>query len=81
MYLRGLAYCVPAREPKRLRVQKILDHKGAKWGAYYSLSYVGLAHAAALAGDSARAGKAYQDFCALCKDADPTSDSEEAKRE
>jgi predicted Zn-dependent protease len=51
--------------------QKILDHKGANWGPYYPLSYVGLARAAALTGDSARARKAYQDFLALWKDADP----------
>jgi predicted Zn-dependent protease len=51
--------------------QKILDRKGANWGPYCSLSYVGLARAATLAGDSAQARKAYKDFLALWKDADP----------
>ena len=37
----------------------------------FPLSYVGLARAAALAGDSARARRAYQDFLARWKDADP----------
>jgi hypothetical protein len=59
---------------------KILDHKGASWGAtwvhpywgqFYSLSYLGLARASALAGDAAKAGRAYQDFLTLWKDADP----------
>jgi hypothetical protein len=35
------------------------------------LAYLGLARAAALAGDSSRARRAYQDFLALWKDADP----------
>ena len=51
--------------------QKILDHKGAYWGPFYAPSYVGLARAALLAGDTAKAKKAYQDFLALWKDADP----------
>jgi hypothetical protein len=38
--------------------------------ALYPVSYVGLARAATLAGDKARAKKAYQDFFALWKDAD-----------
>jgi len=33
--------------------------------------YLGLARASALAGDPAKAGKAYQDFLTLWKDADP----------
>jgi eukaryotic-like serine/threonine-protein kinase len=51
--------------------QKILDHRGANWGTLYPLSYIGLARGAALAGDPSRARKAYQDFLALWKDADP----------
>ena len=72
VYLRGLAY-LRAREGSEAAAefQKILDHKGANWGPYYPLSYVGVARAAALTGDSARARKAYQDFLALWKDADP----------
>jgi tRNA A-37 threonylcarbamoyl transferase component Bud32/Flp pilus assembly protein TadD len=72
VYLRGLAY-LRARKGAEAAAefQKILDHRGANWGPYYPLSYVGLARAAALTGDSARARKAYQDFLALWKDADP----------
>ena len=51
--------------------QKILDHKGANWGLAYSVSYIGLARAAVLVDDAARARKAYQDFLDLWKDADP----------
>jgi eukaryotic-like serine/threonine-protein kinase len=52
--------------------QRVLDHKGASWywGPYYPLAYVGLARAAVLTGDTARARRAYQDFLALWKDAD-----------
>jgi len=71
-YLRGLAD-LGARKgvEATTEFQKILDHKGANWGPFYPISYVGLARAAALAGDTARARKAYQDFLALWKDADP----------
>jgi tetratricopeptide (TPR) repeat protein len=51
--------------------QKILDHKGRNWGPYYSLSYLGLARAAKLAGDTAKSRQAYEDFLALWKEADP----------
>jgi hypothetical protein len=59
--------------------QKILDHKGASWastwrfpnwGLYYSISYVGLARASVLAGDTAKARKAFKDFFELWKNAD-----------
>ncbi len=71
-YLRGLAYLRLRKGTEAAaEFQKLLDHKGANWGPYYPLSYVGLARAAALAGDTARARKAYQDFLALWKDADP----------
>jgi tetratricopeptide (TPR) repeat protein len=51
--------------------QKILDHRGANWGLEYALSYVGLARASVLTGDIPKAKRAYQDFFALWKDADP----------
>ncbi len=81
VYLRGLAY-LGLREGAKAanEFEKILDHKGANWGSawqhpywgqFYSLSYLGLARASALAGDPAKAGKAYQDFLTLWKDADP----------
>ena len=81
VYLRGLAY-LGLREGAEAAAEfeKILDHKGANWGSawqhpywgqFYSLSYLGLARGAVLAGDPAKAGKAYQDFLTLWKDADP----------
>ena len=81
VYLRGLAY-LGLREGAEAAAefQKIADHKGANWGSawqhpywgqFYSLSYLGLARGAVLAGDPAKAGKAYQDFLTLWKDADP----------
>ena len=60
--------------------RKIVDHKGANWaslwrypywGQFYSLSYVGMARGSALAGDTAKARKAFQGFFELWKDADP----------
>ncbi len=51
--------------------QKIIDHRGwAPRSALYPPAYVGLAQAAVLTGDSAKARKAYQDFFTLWKDAD-----------
>ncbi len=81
VYLRGLAY-LGLREGAEAAAEfeRILDHKGANWGSawqhpywgqFYSLSYLGLARACALAGDPAKARKAYQDFLTLWKDADP----------
>jgi eukaryotic-like serine/threonine-protein kinase len=70
-YLRGLALLRLNRGAEAAaEFQKILDHKGANWGLYHSLSYLGLARASALAGDRAKAGKAFQDFFAVWKDAD-----------
>ena len=52
--------------------QKILDHRGIDpTSLYYALAHLGLARAHALAGDTAGARRAYQDFLALWKDADP----------
>jgi hypothetical protein len=80
-YVRGLAYLrLHKGAEATAEFHKIADHKGASWGAtwvhpnwglYYSLSYLGIARASALAGDPAKAGKAYQDFFTLWKDADP----------
>ena len=73
-YLRGLAYLRLEKGPEaRTEFRKILDHKGANWGLIYALSYPGLARAAALAGDTATARRAYQDFLALWKNADGDS--------
>jgi predicted Zn-dependent protease len=52
--------------------QRVLDHRGVDpAGLEYPLSYLGLARAYALQGDSAKSRTAYQDFFALWKDADP----------
>ena len=47
------------------------DWRHPYWGQFYSLSYLGIARGLALAGDSAKAKKAFQDFFELWKDADP----------
>ena len=80
VYLRGLAYLNLRKGVEAAaEFQKILDHKGASWGStwrypnwglYYSLSYLGLARGSALAGDTSKARKAFQDFFALWKMAD-----------
>jgi Tfp pilus assembly protein PilF/predicted Ser/Thr protein kinase len=79
-YLRGLAYLGLRKGAEAAaEFRKIVDHKGASWGAtwvhpnwglYYSLSYVGLARGLVLAGDSAKAKTAYGAFFELWKNAD-----------
>jgi tetratricopeptide (TPR) repeat protein len=81
IYVRGLAYLQMHRGAEAVaEFRKIVDHKGANWGAtwvhpnwgqYFSLSYLGMARGYALAGDTAKAIKAYQDFLILWKNADP----------
>jgi eukaryotic-like serine/threonine-protein kinase len=79
VYLRGLAYLRQRKGAEAAaEFQKIVDHKGVNWavrdhypGQFYSLSYLGMARGFALNGDPAKAGKAYQDFLKLWKDADP----------
>jgi eukaryotic-like serine/threonine-protein kinase len=80
VYLRGLAYLrLHKGAEATAEFQKIVDHKGANWaslwrypywGQFYSLSYLGTARGFALAGDTAKAKKAFQDFFELWKDAD-----------
>ena len=71
VYLRGLAYLRARHETEAAaEFQKMLDLKGTYWGPLYSLAYAGLARAEVLAGDTAKAKKAYQDFLAIWKDAD-----------
>ena len=73
VYVRGLAY-LQAKQPAEAQrqFQKIIDNPGLAIGHnIYSLSYLGLARAAVLANDTAKARTAYQDFFALWKDADP----------
>jgi serine/threonine protein kinase/tetratricopeptide (TPR) repeat protein len=81
VYLRGLAFLrLHKGAEAAAEFRKIVDHKGASWGSdwihpnwglYYSISYLGLARGSALAGDTAKARKSYQDFLALWNDADP----------
>src|SRR5260370_1104750 len=72
-YIRGQAYLKLNKGAEAAaEFQKILSHRG--WsvrGVLYPLAYVGLARGATLQGDTAKARKAYQDFFALWKDADP----------
>jgi len=81
-YLRGLAYLSQGAGNQAIgEFQKIPDHKGVLGLAprdftpvgysLYSLAHLGLAQAAAISGDTARSRKAYEDFLALWKDADP----------
>jgi eukaryotic-like serine/threonine-protein kinase len=71
-YLRGQAYLAEKKgADAAAQFQEILDNRG--WSAlsyFYPLAYVGLARAAVLQGDTAKAHKAYQDFFTLWKDAD-----------
>ncbi len=80
VYLRGVAYLHMHKGAEAAaEFQKILDHKGASWastwrfpnwGLYYSLSYLGVARAYVVAGDTAKAKVAYQEFLTQWKDAD-----------
>ena len=71
--MRGLAYLQSKQGSQAVtEFQKVLDHKPA-FGAspYVSLARLGLARGLVLAGDSAKARIAYQDFFTAWKDADP----------
>jgi eukaryotic-like serine/threonine-protein kinase len=72
-YMRGLIYLEAGDAAKAAaEFQRILDHRGAATPSpLYPLAYVQQARAYALSGDPAKARKAYQDFFALWKDADP----------
>jgi tetratricopeptide (TPR) repeat protein len=72
-YVRGQAYLrLKSGSEAAAEFQKILDHHGeAPLSALYPLAHLGLARAEALASDVAGSRKAYQDFLALWKDADP----------
>jgi eukaryotic-like serine/threonine-protein kinase len=72
-YVRGEAY-LAARQGLQAAAeyQKILDHRGIILNQPIGpLAHLGLARAYVLQGDSARAHRAYADFFALWKDADP----------
>ena len=80
-YLRGLAYLRLKRgADAAVEFRKVVDHKGANWGAtwdrpnwgqYYSVSCLGLARAWVLSGDKAQAREAFQELFQRWKKADP----------
>ena len=72
-YLRGQIYLRQGMGAEAaVEFQRILDHRGIDiLSSAYPLSHLGLARAAVLTGDTGKARKAYQDFLALWKDADP----------
>ena len=71
-YLRGQAYLrQKAGREAATEFRKIIDNRGqAPLSTLYPLAQLGLARASALAGDTAGARTAYQNFLALWKDAD-----------
>jgi tetratricopeptide (TPR) repeat protein len=73
VYVRAEALRMAKRgKEAAVEYQKILDHPGVIINSPFgALSRLGLGRAYALAGDSAKAKIAYQDFLALWKDADP----------
>lgn len=73
IYLRGLAYLAGKQgSAAAAEFHKIIGHPGAVLNEPIgALAHLGLARADALAGDTAKARSAYQDFFALWKDADP----------
>ena len=72
-YLRGQAYLLAHNgAPAAAEFQKLLDHRGVVQNFLIgSLSYLQIGRAYAMAGDTAKAKAAYQDFLTLWKDADP----------
>lgn len=72
-YLRGLAYLRQKAGTEAMsEFQKILDRRGQFDNSpLFPLAQLGLARAAAIAGDPTKSRLAYQDFFALWKDADP----------
>jgi tetratricopeptide (TPR) repeat protein len=73
IYLRGQAYLqAGASMEAAAEFQKIIDHPGvAPSSPLHALTHLALGQARKLAGDTAAARRAYQDFLALWKDADP----------
>jgi eukaryotic-like serine/threonine-protein kinase len=73
VYLRGEAYLAAKQgAAAEVEFQKILNHQGVVINEVIgALAHLGLGRAYALAGDSAKAKVAYQDFFALWKNADP----------
>ena len=72
-YIRGEAYlALEDGTAAAAEFQKIIDHRGVWVGSImHPLARLGLARAHTQAGKTAEARRAYQDFLALWKDADP----------
>jgi eukaryotic-like serine/threonine-protein kinase len=72
-YIRGLAYLqIGEWSLAKIEFQKLIDHPGMVGLSVTGvLSHLQLARALKLSGDAAAAGKAYEDFLSLWKDADP----------
>lgn len=72
-YIRGMAYLRLRDAPHAAaELQRVVDRWSTHpFSAVHPLAHLGLARAAALSGDRAASRKAYQDFLALWKDADP----------
>ena len=73
IYSRGHLYLEQRRgKEAAAEFKKILENRGVNaFSPLHALAHVGLARAAVISGDTGGARKAYQDFFALWKDADP----------
>jgi len=73
VYLRGEAYLAMKQgSAVGAEFQKILDHSGVVQNELMgALAHLQIGRAYAMAGDTAKATNAYQDFLGLWKDADP----------
>jgi hypothetical protein len=73
VYTRGLAYLqTNSGREGAAEFQRILSLRGVDpWSPLYPLAHLGLGRAHVLTGDLTSARKAYQDFLAMWKDADP----------
>jgi len=73
VYVRGQAYMAVHQGGEAVvEFQKVLDHRSVVVNEPMGvLAHLGLARAHAIAGDTAKAKAAYQDFLTLWKDADP----------
>jgi hypothetical protein len=72
VYVRGLAYLAAKQGAEAAaEFQKILDYPNIAFSHARAFALVGLGRAHALQGDTVNARKAYQDFLAQWKDADP----------
>jgi hypothetical protein len=72
-YIRGQLYLQQRRgNEAAAEFKAIVDRRGVdNFSPAHVLAHLGLGRAAAINGDTAAARKAYQDFFALWKDADP----------